>query len=349
MNISGIDIGLNNPPVLFGEISGNHNKCINTVKKIIKEYVEVGGKFIKFQTFKPDTMTLKSDKKDFSINTGIGKGYTLFELFDKSHLPWEMHHEIFSFAKELNLIPFSSPFDKTAVDFLEELDCPAYKIASYENIDIPLIEYAASKGKPLIISSGMSSLSEIYDAYIAARKYLPQKEIAILKCTSSYPAPHQDINVSTLKTYKEIFSESPVGFSDHSLGLGASCAAIAFGANIIEKHIFDSSSPKSIDSSFALNLNETKKLIISINEAWESIGKPKFESSVCEIDDKKSRRSLYFAKDIKKGEKVDKTTLRSIRPGYGLNPKFLDLLVGKIVNQDIEQATPAKWEHFINS
>ena len=349
MKISDINIGKNYPPVLFGEISGNHNKSMKTVKNIIKEYSEIGGKFIKFQTFKPETMTLNSQKKDFSINTGLGKGYTLFELFSKSFLPWEMHHEIFDYARELDLIPFSSPFDKTAVDFLEELNCPAYKIASYENIDIPLIEYAASKGKPLIISSGMSSLSEIYDAYLAASKYLSKENISILKCTSSYPAPLKDINTSTLKTFREIFSSSPIGFSDHSLGIGASCAAIAFGANIIEKHIFDAKSPESIDSSFALNLKDTKLLLRNINEAWSSIGKPTFDCTHSEIDDRNSRRSLYFAKDLKKGEKLNKESLRCVRPGYGLDPKYYELLIGKIVNQDIENATPVSWDHFFNS
>ncbi len=349
MEISGINISNDSPPVLFGEVSGNHNKSINTVKNILTQYSNIGGKFIKFQTFKPETMTLDSDKEDFSIKSGLGKGYTLFELFNKSFLPWEMHQEIFSFARKLNLVPFSSPFDMSAVDFLEKLDCPAYKIASYENIDIPLIEYAASKGKPIIISSGMSSLSEIYDAYKAARKYLPKENIALLKCTSSYPAPKDAINTSTLKIYRELFPRSPIGFSDHSLGFGASCAAIAFGANIIEKHIFDENTIDAIDSSFALNMSETKNLLSSIEDAWYSIGIPQFESNKCELDDKKSRRSLYFAKDISKGDKVDENSIRSVRPGYGLHPKYLKLLLGKKVNQNISKATAVSWEHFLNS
>ncbi len=347
MNIEGLEISASKPPLIIGEVSGNHNNSLITVKKIIKDYADVGGKLIKFQTFTADTMTIKSEKEDFQISTGLGKGYTLYDLFNKSSLPWEWHTEIFEYARSQKLIPFSSPFDKTAVDFLETLNVPAYKIASYENIDIPLIEYAASKRKPIIISSGMSNLSELYEAYKAARNYLEPQNIGILKCTSCYPASVKDSNISTLEVYRKIFPGSIVGLSDHTIGLGAAAAATSFGANIIEKHIFDTNSPESIDAPFAMDINKTRDLICLIDEVWNSIGSPQFESSKNEQDDKRSRRSLYFTRHLKQGHCVQGEDIKSVRPGYGLSPRYYSLLIGKKVTRDIEKAEPVKWDAFL--
>jgi len=314
---------------IIAELSANHNGDINIAIDSIRAAKKAGANAIKLQTYTPDTITLNCSNKDFTINSNtIWDGRNLYDLYSEAYTPWEWHENLFKVAEEEGLVCFSSPFDHSAVDFLEELSVPAYKIASFEITDIPLIEYTASKGKPIIISTGIASLEDIELALATCRK-VNNHQIALLKCTSSYPAPLEEANLQMIKTFKEEF-DVEVGLSDHTLGIIAPIVSVAFGAKIIEKHFILDKNLGGPDSSFSLEEKEFKKMVLAVREAEKSIGKVSFELTPKQISGRDFCRSLYVCKDIKKGEVITSEHIKSVRPGFGLHPsKFNDVIGSK--------------------
>lgn len=345
ININGVNIGVNYPPYIIAEMSANHNGKIENAFKIIEMAKRSGANAVKIQTYRPDTITIKSDKNDFKINDGLWKGRTLYDLYDWAHTPWEWHERLFEFAKKIGITIFSSPFDKTAVDLLEELNVPAYKIASFEIVDLPLIKYVASKNKPIIISTGMANKTEIQDAVNICLESGLEK-IALLHCVSGYPAPPSDYNLKTISDMIKRFN-LVTGISDHTLTNTTSIASISLGVSLIEKHFTLDRNNGGPDDSFSLEPNELNELCESSYTAWSSLGKIDYNRKSSEKTNLKFRRSLYFVENIYKGEKITEKNVRSIRPGYGLSPKFYKSIIGKTVNRDIEAGTPVK-EKYIN-
>ena len=345
--IDSINIGIQYPPYIIAEMSGNHNNSLDKALEIVEEAASANVNAIKLQTYTAETMTLDIHEGDFLIQNKNSPWYnnSLYNLYKQASTPWEWHEPIMEKAKGLGLSCFSSPFDESAVDFLESLNVPAYKISSFECIDIPLIKKVASTGKPLIISTGMANIAEIFEATETARKY-GCKDLAILKCTSTYPSSPKDSNLKTISHLRDLF-KCEVGLSDHTLGIGAAIASIAFGSTIIEKHLTLSRAEGGVDSLFSLEPQEIAALVREASIAKEAIGKIHYGPLSKEENSSKRRRSLYFAKDLSPGETVEKNNLRSIRPGKGLEPKFYDLLIGKKVKKSIKKGTPASWEHFI--
>tara|TARA_B100000989_G_scaffold298829_1_gene290265 strand:- start:2741 stop:3790 length:1050 start_codon:yes stop_codon:yes gene_type:complete len=344
ININGVNIGVNYPPYIIAEMSANHNGKIEKAFKIIEMAKRSGANAVKIQTYRPDTITIKSDKKDFKINDGLWKGRTLYDLYDWAHTPWEWHERLFEFAKKIGITIFSSPFDKTAVDLLEELNVPAYKIASFEIVDLPLIKYVASKNKPIIISTGMANKTEIQDAVNICLESGLEK-IALLHCVSGYPAPPSDYNLKTISDMIKRFN-LVTGISDHTLTNTTSIASISLGVSLIEKHFTLDRNNGGPDDSFSLEPNELNELCESSYTAWSSLGKIDYNRKSSEKTNLKFRRSLYFVENINKGEKITEKNVRSIRPGYGLSPKFYESIIGKTVNRDIEAGTPVKEKHI---
>lgn len=323
---------------IIAELSANHNGSLETALDTIKAVKRAGADAIKLQTYTPDTITVDSDKPDFIVKGGtVWDGKTLYELYQEAYTPWEWHKSLFQCAKEEGLICFSSPFDKTAIDFLEELDTPAYKIASFEITDIPLIEYAASKGKPMIISTGIATLEDIELALNACRR-MGNNEIALLKCTSSYPAPIEEGNMAMVKDFEERFDVVP-GLSDHTIGSTVPVVATCFGAKIIEKHFILDRSIGGPDASFSMNEEEFAQMVKAVREAEKAIGKVDYTPTDKQIKGRAFSRSLYVVKDVKKGEVVTEENVRSIRPGYGMHPKFLSEILGKVVTTDLSRGT----------
>ncbi len=345
--INSNNIGINFPPYIIAEMSGNHNNSLNKAIEIVEAAAKANVHAIKLQTYTPDTMTLDIHEREFLIQNKDSPWYnqSLYNLYKSAYTPWEWHKPIIDRANELGLTCFSSPFDETAVDFLESLNLPAYKIASFECIDIPLIKKVASTGKPMIISTGMANVSEIYEAVETARKYGCSK-LAILKCTSTYPANPKDSNLSTISHMRDLFN-CEVGLSDHSLGIGAAVASIAFGSSIIEKHLTLNRSDGGTDSCFSLEPDEMESLVRETNNAKNAIGKIHYGPIDLENNASNRRRSLYFSKDLSSGEIVNKNNIKSIRPGKGLPPKYLTLLLGKKVKNKIKKGTPVSWDHFL--
>lgn len=331
---------------VIAELSANHNQDFNTAVETIKAIKECGADAVKLQTYTADTLTIDSDKDYFKIKGTIWDGQTLYNLYKKAYTPWEWQPKIIKLADNLGLICFSSPFDKTAVDFLEEMDVPAYKIASFEIVDIPLVEYAASKGKPMIISTGIATEEEIKDAVDACRRQ-GNNNISLLKCTSEYPAKIDDANIKAIPYLSQKF-DCIAGLSDHTLGTTVPIAAVAVGARIIEKHFILNKSIGGPDSAFSLEPNEFKKMVDEIRTVESALG-----SGAIEINDKIRRsrlfaRSLFVVKDIKAGEAFTEENVRSIRPSAGLAPKHLKVIIGKTALKDIERGTPLNWE-FIST
>ncbi len=331
-------ISTNNPPYIIAEMSANHNGEIKNAFQIIKEAKSAGADAVKIQTYTADTITLNSNNKDFLIKDGLWKGRTLYDLYEEAHMPWEWHKPIFEYANELGITIFSSPFDKTAVDLLEDLNAPAYKIASFEAIDHPLIEYVASKGKPMIISTGMANKEEIKEA-INCAKGAGCEQLAILHCVSGYPAPSSEYNIKTIEDMIKEFN-LVTGLSDHTKGNVTAITSIAKGASIIEKHFTLDKNGGGPDDSFSLEPNEMRSLCFESIEAWECLGKIDYGKKSSETGNIKFRRSLYFTKDIKKGEVISSDSIRSVRPGYGIAPKFLQKVIGSIAKTDIIKNTP---------
>lgn len=344
ISISGRKIGQKYSPYVIAEMSANHNGSIENALKIIAKAKESGVDAIKIQTYTPDTITINCNAPDFKIQNGLWSGKTLYQLYELAHTPWEWHKPLFDYAKALNLTIFSSPFDKTAVDFLERLDVPAYKIASFEVIDIPLIKYVAATGKPMIISTGMANLNEIQDAVDAARTG-GCNDLAILHCVSGYPAPPEDYNLKTIPDMVERFGVV-TGISDHSIGYSTAIAAVSLGASIVEKHFTLDKNGKGPDDSFSIEPEEMFTLCRSLKDSWLAIGGINYQTKSSEQSNIKFRRSLYFVNNLKIGHIVKDSDVRSIRPGYGLPPKEIDNIIGKQLCRDVVFGQPVSWDDF---
>ncbi|MFT7036950.1 MAG: pseudaminic acid synthase, partial [Cyclobacteriaceae bacterium] len=317
------------------------NGSLATAIETIRAAKRAGADAIKFQTYTADTITIDCDKDDFIIKDTIWGGRKLYDLYKEAYTPWEWHKELFEVAKEEGLVCFSSPFDKTAVDFLEELEVPAYKIASFEITDIPLIEYVASKGKPVIISTGIAEQADIELALDACQR-MGNNDIALLKCTSSYPAPINEANMVMVKDLAERYGVIS-GLSDHTIGATVPIVATCFGAKIIEKHFILDRSIGGPDASFSMNEEEFNAMVKAIREAESAIGKVDYTLTEKQKKGKDFSRSLYVVKDIKAGEVITEENVRSIRPGFGLHPKYLTELIGKTFNQDLEAGSRLDW------
>jgi len=346
MNIDGTKIGQDEPPYIVAELSANHGGSIDKAKQSIKLAKESGANAVKIQTYTPDTMTIKSNKSDFLITDGLWKGYTLYDLYKEAYTPFDWHDELFKYARDLNITLFSSPFDETAVDLLQELNAPAYKIASFELIDLPLIRRAAECGKPLLMSTGMASISEVREALEVALKY-GNGEVLLFHCISSYPAPLHDSNLKNIEFLRSEF-DVEVGLSDHTITNLASIVAVGLGASIIEKHFKPSDTADGPDASFSLTPNQLSLLVADCNDAWSSMGKKGFNRSIAEEGSRKYRRSLYFMKDLKKGAVIQLNDIRAIRPGNGIPPKFTDEIIGKTLAKDVERGDPVLFESFLS-
>ena len=345
ITINGRNIGSGHAPYVIAEMSANHNGNIQNAFEIIDAAVTAGADCVKLQTYRAATITIKSDRPEFCIKEGLWAGYTLYDLYEQAHTPWEWHGPLFEYAKKCGITIFSSPFDSTAVDLLEDLNAPAYKIASFEAVDHALIRYAASTGKPLIISTGMADVGEIEEAIQAALDG-GCRELAILHCVSGYPAPAGDYNLRTIPDMIHRFG-CVTGLSDHTLDNTTAIAAVSLGASIIEKHFTLDRSGGGPDDSFSLETDELRGLVQNSKTAWEALGQVDYGRKSSELGNVKFRRSLYFVTDIKAGEVVRPDHIRSIRPGYGLAPKHLDAIIGKKLKVDVERATPVTWDVFV--
>ncbi|KGR83805.1 pseudaminic acid synthase [Lysinibacillus odysseyi] len=344
IKIGGRQIGHHTKPFIIAEMSGNHNQSLERALYLVKLAAEAGVDALKLQTYTPDTITLDVHTGEFFIqdNANIWKGNSLYNLYKEAYTPWEWHKEIFDKAKELGLLAFSSPFDETAVDFLETLDVPAYKIASFENVDIPLIRKVARTGKPIIISTGMATAAEIDEAVRTAREE-GNNQIILLKCTSTYPATPENSNLATIPHMRDLF-ETEVGLSDHTMGVGVSVAAVAHGATVIEKHFTTSRAEGGVDAAFSMEPHELKMLVEETERAWQSLGNVKYGPTEAEKNSTKFRRSLYIGEDLKAGDILTEQNIRNVRPGLGLPTKFYDLIIGKAIKQDVKKGTPLSWE-----
>jgi len=340
ITIDGRRISVDEQPYVIAEVSANHNGKLDNALALIDVAKSSGAAAVKLQTYRPDTITLDCDAEEFKIHGGLWEGKTLFELYREAHMPWEWHKPLFDHARRIGITIFSSPFDNTAVDLLEDLNTPAYKIASFEAIDLPLIKYVAGTGKPMIISTGMADAEEIAEAIEAARES-GCSELAILHCVSGYPAPAEDYN---LRTITDMISRHGLvtGLSDHTLDNTTAITSVALGASIIEKHFTLSRSGGGPDDSFSLEPNELVALCRDIQTAWLALGKVDYGCKSSEQGSVKFRRSLYFVRNMKAGDIVTKECVRSVRPGYGVPPKFLDEVIGKAVLTDIAINSPVQ-------
>lgn len=337
-------IGPNHPPFIIAEMSANHNQSLSKALQLVESAAHAGAHAIKLQTYTADTMTLDIEEGDFVIDdTGsLWSGYSLYRLYQEAHTPWEWHEEIMDRCREYGLIFFSTPFDDSAVDFLESLDVPCYKIASFENVDIPLIQKVAGRGKPLIISTGMASVAELSETVQAATD-AGCDQLILLKCTSTYPASPDNSNLLTIPHMKDLF-DCHVGLSDHTPGIGAALAGIALGAVAVEKHLTLSRADGGVDSAFSLEPDEFRSLVKESEACWRSIGKVSYGPTRDEEGSLKFRRSLYVVKDMKQGEIFSHDNIRSIRPGFGLPPRYLNMVIGKRASRDVKRGTRLTWE-----
>tara|TARA_B110001452_G_C15204775_1_gene417948 strand:+ start:33 stop:1070 length:1038 start_codon:yes stop_codon:yes gene_type:complete len=343
MRIDNFEINSTSKVFIIAELSANHNGRIDTAIETIRAAKRAGADCIKLQTYTADTITIDCDKDDFLIKGTVWEGKNLYSLYKEAYTPWEWHKELMEVAKEEGLICFSSPFDHTSVDFLEELKVPAYKIASFEITDIPLIRYTASKGKPMILSTGVSTYEDIALAIKTCRE-VGNNNIIILKCTSSYPAPIEEANMLMMQKFAEDFDVN-VGLSDHTLGITLPIVAVVLGATVIEKHFILNRSVGGPDASFSLDENEFKLMVSSVREAEKSLGVIDYKLTEKQIASKQFTRSLYIAINVKKGELITNDNVRSIRPGFGLHPKYQKELIGKTFNRDLEKGTTMKFKY----
>lgn len=328
IELSGIRIGRDESPFIIAEMSGNHNQSLDRALEIVEAAAKTGAHALKIQTYTADTMTLNIENPEFQINDdkNLWNGQNLYQLYQQAYTPWEWHKPIFDRARELGMIPFSTPFDETAVDFLEELDVQLYKIASFENNDIPLIKKVAATGKPMIISTGMATVAELDETVRAARE-AGCKDLILLKCTSTYPATADNTNISTIPHMRELF-DVQVGLSDHTMGTGVAVASVALGATVIEKHFTLSRADGGVDSAFSMEPDEMAALVVETERAWQAVGNITYGPTEVEKASLKFRRSIYVAKDIEVGEVFTKDNIRVIRPGYGLAPKYYEQVLG---------------------
>jgi pseudaminic acid synthase len=347
ITIAGRRIAADEAPYVIAEMSANHNGNIETAFKIIEAAKQAGADAVKLQTYRPDTITLNCDTEDFRIHGGLWDGRTLYELYEEAHMPWEWHEPLFAHARKHGITIFSSPFDNTAVDLLEDLDAPAYKIASFEAVDHALIKYVASTGKPMIISTGMADAEEIQEAIDAAREG-GCKELSILHCVSGYPAPAEDYNLRTIPDMIQRFG-LVTGLSDHTLDNTTAITSVAMGASIIEKHFTLDRKGGGPDDSFSLEPAELAALCHGVQTAWSALGKVDYGRKSSELGNVKFRRSLYFLDNIKKGDQITFEMVRSVRPGYGIAPKNINLVIGSVAAKDINKNTSVKWGDLIRN
>lgn len=342
IEIAGREISQNQPPYVIAELSANHNGKLETALKIIEEAAKAGADAVKLQTYRPETITLDSDAEEFKIKGGLWDGRTLYELYEEAHMPWEWHKPLFEHARKIGIPIFSSPFDTTAVDLLEDLNAPAYKIASFEAVDLPLIRYVAATGKPMIISTGMADAEEIGEAIAAAREG-GCEQLAILHCVSGYPAPAEDYNLRTIPDMLERFG-LVTGLSDHTLDNTTAIASVVLGASLIEKHFTLDRKGGGPDDSFSLEPADLHALCRDSKTAWSALGNVDYGRKSSEQGNVQFRRSLYFVKDMSEGERITADCVRSVRPGYGIAPKFLNSVVGCSMNKNVKANTSVSWD-----
>lgn len=342
--LCGRRIGRDAPPFVIAEMSGNHNQSLPRSLEIVEAAARSGAHALKIQTYTPDTMTLDLDDGDFFVGdkSNLWHGTTLYKLYAEAHTPWEWHKAIFERAAQLGMIAFSSPFDASAVDFLESLDVPCYKIASFENTDIQLIRKVASTGKPVILSTGMATVSELGDAVAAARE-AGCRDLVLLKCTSSYPAPPDDTNIRTIPHMREMFG-CEVGLSDHTMGVGVSVASVALGASVIEKHFTLARADGGVDSTFSLEPHEMRSLVDETERAWRSLGAVSYGPTSAELKSLKYRRGLRVIADLAPGSILTPANVKAIRPGGGLTSEYLDVVLGRKVKTAVKRGTALSWD-----
>ena len=337
-------IGGDQRPLIIAEMSGNHNQSLERALEIVEAAARSGAHALKLQTYTADTMTLDLNEREFRISDpeSLWTGRCLHDLYGEAHTPWEWHQPIFARARELGIIPFSTPFDDTAVDFLETLDAPAYKIASFENTDLPLIRRVAATGKPMIISTGMATIAELDDTVRAARE-AGCKDLILLKCTSTYPATPENTNILTIPHLRDLFG-CEVGLSDHTVGVGVSVASVALGATVIEKHFTLSRADGGVDSAFSMEPAEMAQLVIECTRAWQALGCISYGATEAERKSLQYRRSLYVIKNLKAGDVLTKDNVRAIRPGLGLATKHLPQVLGRSLKSDVRRGTALQWK-----
>ncbi len=345
MKIGNREVGKGAKPFIIAEMSGNHNQSITKALQIVEEAAKCGVDALKIQTYTADTMTLDISENEFFIEdkNSLWNGNSLYSLYEKAHTPWDWHKAIFDKCKECGIIGFSSPFDSSAVDFLEKLEVPLYKIASFENTDLPLIRKVAATKKPVIISTGMANISEIFDA-VKTLKDGGCENIILLKCTSEYPALPEDANLLTIPHMRELFADCEIGLSDHTMGIGVAIASVALGATVIEKHFTLDRKEGGVDSAFSMEPSEMKSLVVESSIAAKAIGKIHYGISAKEKSSLRFRRTLYIAQDMKAGEIISEKNMRAIRPGLGLSPKYFDIILGKTVKKNLKKGTPVSWD-----
>lgn len=341
------EIGFNQRPFIIAEMSGNHNQSLERALEIVEAAAKSGAHALKIQTYTADTLTLNVESDDFLIKDeeSLWKSRKLHDLYNEAYTPWEWHEPIFSRAKELGMVAFSTPFDDSAVDFLETLDVPLYKIASFENTDLPLIKKVAATGKPMIVSTGMANAAEL-DELVRTAKENGCKDLILLKCTSTYPATPENTNIATIPHMRELF-DVQVGLSDHTMGTGVAVAAVALGATVIEKHFTLSRADGGVDAAFSMEPAEMKALVEETERAWQAIGKVTYGPTEKEKASLKFRRSIYVAKDIQAGESFTEENIRIVRPGYGLEPKYYPNLIGKVAKKSYTMGTPITFDDLI--
>lgn len=342
--IDGRAIGTDYPPYIIAELSANHNGSLDRALETIDAAHRSGAHAIKLQTYTADTMTIDCDRAEFLIRGGLWDGYKLYDLYKWAETPFEWHQAMFNHARKLGVTVFSTPFDETAVDLLEDLNAPAYKVASFEVIDLPLIRYVASTGKPMIMSTGMASETEIEEAVSTARE-AGCKDLVLLHCISSYPAPIDQANLRQIANLAKRFNTIP-GLSDHTLGTTAAVVAVSLGACVIEKHFTLSRQDKGPDSDFSIEPDELTRLCNDTRDAWSALGNASFQRQPAEEGNKVFRRSIYFVRDIAAGERITEDDIRRIRPGMGLAPKYFDQIVGRKLKINVHRGTPTSWDLF---
>ena len=343
IDLQGRKVGVGYPPFIVAEMSGNHNQSLERALEIVEAAAKAGVHAIKLQTYTADTMTLNIDEGEFYIDepNSLWHGNSLYQLYQQAYTPWEWHKPIFERCKELGIICFSTPFNATAVDFLESLDVPCYKIASFENTDLPLIRKVASTAKPMVISTGMATVAELDETVRTAREAGCQ-DLVLLKCTSTYPATPADTNLLTIPHLRDLFGMQ-VGLSDHTMGIGVAVASVALGATMIEKHFTLRRADGGVDSAFSMEPEEIRQLVIESERSWQALGKIQYGPIEAEKESLVFRRSLYIAQDMKSGDILTPNNLKVVRPGLGLPPKYYDILLGKPIKQDAKMGTPVSW------
>lgn len=343
INVAGRKIGPGHEPFIIAEMSGNHNQSLDRALEIVAAAARAGAHGLKIQTYTPDTMTIDLDEREFHISDpkSLWAGTSLYKLYGEAYTPWEWHKPIFERARELGMLPFSTPFDDTAVDFLESLEVPCYKIASFENTDLPLIRRVSATGKPLIISTGMASIAELDETVRAARQAGCQ-DLILLKCTSTYPATPENTNILTIQHMRTLFG-CEVGLSDHTMGVGVSVASVALGATVIEKHFTLCRADGGVDSAFSMEPMEMAQLVEETRRAWQALGAVSYGPTEAEKKSLQYRRSLYVVCDLKAGDVLTRENLRCIRPGMGLPPRYYDVVLGRRVTRDVKKGTPISW------